>query len=419
MTKLLSELAKGAWSGATAYTVGDIVDNDGSSYICIANSTNNEPPNATYWALLAEKGDQGIQGIQGEQGIQGPAGSGGEITGGTTGNFVSINSSDQIEDSGESPSSFAPALGADDNYVTDAEKTKLSNLSGTNTGDQDLSSYATKTGAEELTNKTLTSPKINENVVLTATATQLNLLTGLTSLPTASGWISYTAVTPTRASADDPTYVLTFSGVDLTSVIYPGMRVKMTQNSATIYAIVTAISFSTNTTLTLYGGTDYDVADTGTYAISNFSYSPVKCPAGFPVTPAKWSVETTDTANNTQGSPTQNTWYNLGNVTQSIPIGVWDVTYMVAGRTSKAGAANFFTTLSTANNTESDIDFTAFAQNDATQDLILSVTRRKTLTLAAKTSYYLNTKTNVASVTTIGNNGNLSKTIIKSICAYL
>ena len=33
----------------------------------------------------------------------------------------------------------ADALGADDNYATDAEKTKLSNLSGTNTGDQDLS----------------------------------------------------------------------------------------------------------------------------------------------------------------------------------------------------------------------------------------------------------------------------------------
>jgi hypothetical protein len=35
----------------------------------------------------------------------------------------------------------AAALGLDDNYVTDAEKTKLSNLSGTNSGDQDLSGY--------------------------------------------------------------------------------------------------------------------------------------------------------------------------------------------------------------------------------------------------------------------------------------
>jgi hypothetical protein len=33
---------------------------------------------------------------------------------------------------------YAPTLGADDNYVTDAEKTKLANLSGTNTGDQTL-----------------------------------------------------------------------------------------------------------------------------------------------------------------------------------------------------------------------------------------------------------------------------------------
>lgn len=38
----------------------------------------------------------------------------------------------------------ADALGADDNYVTDAEKVVIGNTSGTNTGDQDLSGYATK-----------------------------------------------------------------------------------------------------------------------------------------------------------------------------------------------------------------------------------------------------------------------------------
>lgn len=41
----------------------------------------------------------------------------------------------------------AASLGADDNYVTDAEKVKLSNLSGTNTGDQDISGKADKSGA--------------------------------------------------------------------------------------------------------------------------------------------------------------------------------------------------------------------------------------------------------------------------------
>lgn len=35
---------------------------------------------------------------------------------------------------------YAPVLGSDDNYVTDAEKTKLSNLSGTNSGDNAVNS---------------------------------------------------------------------------------------------------------------------------------------------------------------------------------------------------------------------------------------------------------------------------------------
>jgi len=40
---------------------------------------------------------------------------------------------------------YAATLGVDDNYVTDAEKIKIANLSGTNTGDQDLSTLVPKT----------------------------------------------------------------------------------------------------------------------------------------------------------------------------------------------------------------------------------------------------------------------------------
>jgi hypothetical protein len=63
--KLLSELTKGTWSAETLYTVGDISDHNGSSYISIKNGTNQEPPNAEYWALLASKGDQGERGETG------------------------------------------------------------------------------------------------------------------------------------------------------------------------------------------------------------------------------------------------------------------------------------------------------------------------------------------------------------------
>lgn len=39
---------------------------------------------------------------------------------------------------------YEPLKGTDDNYVTDAEKTKLSNLSGTNTGDQSANDFDIK-----------------------------------------------------------------------------------------------------------------------------------------------------------------------------------------------------------------------------------------------------------------------------------
>lgn len=73
----------GAWSSGHAYAVDDAVSHDGASYMCTAAHTNQEPPNAAYWDVLAAKGDtgsagaQGPAGPQGIQGIQGPAGSDG------------------------------------------------------------------------------------------------------------------------------------------------------------------------------------------------------------------------------------------------------------------------------------------------------------------------------------------------------
>jgi len=40
------------WNATDTYAVGDIVQNDQRSYTCILASTNNEPPNATYWTIL-------------------------------------------------------------------------------------------------------------------------------------------------------------------------------------------------------------------------------------------------------------------------------------------------------------------------------------------------------------------------------
>ena len=49
-----------AYSGATAYTPGDMVTQSGSKYVCIANTTGNAPPNATYWYSLPATGEYEI-----------------------------------------------------------------------------------------------------------------------------------------------------------------------------------------------------------------------------------------------------------------------------------------------------------------------------------------------------------------------
>jgi len=43
----------GAWSGATAYVVDDVVIEAEIAYICILGHTNHVPPNGTYWTALS------------------------------------------------------------------------------------------------------------------------------------------------------------------------------------------------------------------------------------------------------------------------------------------------------------------------------------------------------------------------------
>jgi hypothetical protein len=78
--------------------------------------------------------------------------------------------------------------------------------SGTNTGDQDLSELATKTGAETLTNKTLTAPTINgvtgvidlNTGAAVASAATVNLNTATGNRVHITGTTTITAVTLTR-----------------------------------------------------------------------------------------------------------------------------------------------------------------------------------------------------------------------------
>ena len=56
---------EGAWSSAKSYIIGDGVAHNGSSYVCTVAHTNHEPPNSSFWDLLAAKGSQGEMGLVG------------------------------------------------------------------------------------------------------------------------------------------------------------------------------------------------------------------------------------------------------------------------------------------------------------------------------------------------------------------
>jgi len=235
-------------------------------------------------------------------------------------------------------------------------------------------------------------------------------------------WYSDVANTWSYSSADAPTFIISINA-DMTSILCPGMRIKLTQTTEK-YFIVTAVgAYSGGATLvTVYGGTDYTLTAA---AITYPYYSNVKAPLGFSLDPSKWTVETSDTTDTDQAAPGTNTWYNVvSGLNISIPIGLWRVYYSLALRGSMltSTAVRARVTLSTANNSESDADMTAYVGiggASGTLVNVVTVSREKIYSLAAKATYYPNVSLNTASGELVGFRGSLSKSIVRAECVYL
>jgi hypothetical protein len=69
----------GPWQPGTEYAGGLIVEHQGSSYIATSdNVLDIEPPNDSYWGLLASRGEPGDEGPQGPRGLAGEDGADGQ-----------------------------------------------------------------------------------------------------------------------------------------------------------------------------------------------------------------------------------------------------------------------------------------------------------------------------------------------------
>jgi len=131
---------KGTYNRATAYLVDDAVSYNGSSYICILVSTWNLPTNTTYFDLLASKWDtwNWAWDMLKSENLSWLA------------NYATARSNLWLWSAATSATTdFATALTTDDNYVTDAEKVKLTNLSWTNTGDQTITPWSVTATASQ------------------------------------------------------------------------------------------------------------------------------------------------------------------------------------------------------------------------------------------------------------------------------
>ena len=240
---------------------------------------------------------------------------------------------------------------------------------------------------------------------------------GIPAWTVQDGWIPSGQVW-TYEAGDDPTY--TFSEpIDATGKYSPGMRIKCTQGGSVKYGIITAVGAYSGgkTIITVYCGTDYDLGATITYPY----YSTQKAPFGFPLDPAKWTISIVNNSLGTQLTPTTNTWYNIGSLSLSIPIGSWHVSYQVSCFSYDTVANNHptRTTLSTANNSESDINWTCRFTGSSFAYLQGVCYRRKQLTLTTKTSYYLNATTAAEGLDALYFGNDNSPAIIMAECAYL
>ena len=126
--------------------------------------------------------------------------------------------------------------------------------------------------------------------------------------------------------------------------------------------------------------------------VSAVAYSTATSPFGFTLDKDRWVVDSTTIAAATQGSPVAGTWYNLASTKLVKPVGKFSLGYESSIAFSSTGAAPLvYSTLSTANNTQSDARNSCYATGTSTGNLTVFFKKDvDTSGATAQTDYFLN-----------------------------
>ena len=171
------------------------------------------------------------------------------------------------------------------------------------------------------------------------------------------------------------------------------------------YAIVTKVAYSTNTTVTVQVPEGCAIPTTG--GISASYYSMQRSPFGMPVSTDRWMITAINKAGG-QTSVAGGNWTNISSFNILVPTGSWNLAYKVSIYVGSAtGGVNTMTTLSTANNTESNGKFTLRTENQGGTQGATSAHSMypEPVTVSSATTYYLNSNHGVVASTPIYNFG--------------
>lgn len=184
----------------------------------------------------------------------------------------------------------------------------------------------------------------------------------------------------------------------------------------TNYGIITAASFSTNTTLTVQVPEGDTIPTSG--GVSAVSYAVSGTPYGLPKQQDKWSVECWNLADN---NSTANTTFNH-NLTLTVPIGAWDLGFqydiaMSNGSTAPTGRIG----ISTSNSSLANREFVAkLSQSTANTTVSANMTIFNPVTLTSATPYYtVSVSGNAGTSQLIQNATNATASVVRAKCAYV
>lgn len=249
----------------------------------------------------------------------------------------------------------------------------------------------------------------------------------ITTIDTAlsSGWKSVSQ-TWTYASADAPVYQVYVSGNVTANADYKlGNKIKCTISSVVKYGFIVKVGAydggNNRTPVDIYCGTDYTMSNS---AISAVYISKVKSPDGFPMSPDKWTVTLSDTTNRSQASPTNGSYYNLGSLSISCPIGAWNASMscVIAGRATNTVYALFGLSTSTGSISETEMSGSLYSYVSTASAVVetnVPFYKTKLISVTSKTTYYVVVKALVASMASIYISNADAPLTVKLVCAYL